>query len=136
MKSRTQPKESSNRKEILKLVLSLAAIAAAVGIWYGRHQSGDASIYDSFARCLTQKNTTMYGLDWCEHCAEQKEMFGGAFRYIKYEECGMKGGHSEVDKCKQAGLKNFPTWQFANGQRHEGVMTMVQLSQASGCPLE
>ncbi len=136
MKSKTQPKQSSNRKEILKLVISLAAIAAAVGVWYGRHQAGDVSIYDSFARCLTQKNTTMYGLYWCEHCAQQKEMFGNAFRYIKYEECGMKGGHAEVEKCKQSGLKNFPTWQFANGQRHEGVMTMVQLSQASGCPLE
>ncbi len=136
MKSKTEPKQSSNRKEILKLVISLAAIAAAFGIWYGRHQSGDVSIYDSFARCLTQKNTTMYGLYWCEHCAEQKEMFGSAFRYITYQECGMKGGRGEVEKCKQAGLKNFPTWQFASGQRHEGVMTMAQLSQASGCPLQ
>ncbi len=135
MPAKTNATPSSNRKEILKLVVSVAAIAAAVGIWYGRHQSG-GSVYDSFAQCLTQKKATMYGLYWCEHCAEQKEMFGNAFQYIKYEECGTKGGHAEVEKCKQAGLKNFPTWQFANGQRHEGVMTMVQLSQMSGCPLE
>lgn len=136
MKSSTPPKQSSNRKEILKLVLSLAAIAAAIGIWYGRHQSSENSVYDSFARCLTQKKTTMYGLYWCDHCAEQKELFGAAFRYINYQECGVKGQRALVEKCKTEGIKNYPTWQFANGQRHEGVMTMGQLSQMSGCPLE
>jgi hypothetical protein len=135
MSAKSTATPSSNRKEMVKLVIGLAAIAAAVGIWYGRHQSG-GSVYDSFAQCLTQKKTTMFGLYWCEHCAEQKEMFGNAFRYINYEECGAKGGRGEVEKCKQAGLKNFPTWQFANGERREGVMTMAQLSQLSGCPLE
>lgn len=135
MPAKSPATPSSNRKEILKLVIGLAAIAAAVGIWYGRHQSG-GNVYDGFARCLAQKKATMYGLYWCEHCAEQKEMFGNAFRYVNYEECGVKGVRTEVEKCKQAGLKNFPTWQFANGQRHEGVMTMAQLSQMSGCPLE
>jgi len=133
---KAKPKEPSNRKEIIKLVISLAVIAAAIGIWYGRRHSGETSVYDSFARCLTQKNTMMYGLYWCEHCAEQKELFGAAFRLIKYQECGVKGQRALVETCKSAGVKNFPTWQFADGQRREGVMTMGQLSQMSGCPLE
>ena len=33
----------------------------------------------------------MYGLYWCPHCIEQKEMFGAAFHYVPYVECAIKG---------------------------------------------
>ena len=33
----------------------------------------------------------MYGLYWCPHCIEQKEMFGDAFHYVPYVECAIKG---------------------------------------------
>src|SRR5579884_3441002 len=99
MPAKTNATPSSNRKEILKLVVSLAAIAAAVGIWYGRHQNG-GSVYDSFAQCLTQKKATMYGLYWCEHCAEQKEMFGNApihqVRGMRHERRACRSGEMQA----------------------------------------
>ena len=133
---KAKAKEPSNRKEIIKLVIALAVVAAGIGIWYGRSHGGESSVYDGFAKCLTQKHVMMYGLYWCEHCAEQKELFGNAFRYVNYQECGVKGQRALVEKCKVEGLQKYPTWQFADGKRHEGVMTMMQLSEASGCPLE
>ena len=33
----------------------------------------------------------MYGLYWCPHCIEQKQMFGEAFHYVPYVECAIKG---------------------------------------------
>jgi hypothetical protein len=90
--------------------------------------------YDGFARCLAGKNVTMYGLYWCEHCAEQKEMFGAAFQYVPYIECGIKGQRGEQPSCKDAGVKLFPTWQFA-GERHEGSLSLEAISGKTGCSL-
>jgi hypothetical protein len=44
------------------------------GGWYYRNHR-----YDGFAKCLASKQAKMYGLYWCPHCAEQKEMFGKPF---------------------------------------------------------
>jgi len=76
----------------------------------------------------------MYGLYWCEHCAEQKDMFGAAFRYVPYVECGIKGQRGQQPTCKDAGLKLFPTWQFA-GERHEGTLPLEAISEKTGCSL-
>jgi hypothetical protein len=90
--------------------------------------------YDGFAKCLAGKNVTMYGLYWCEHCAEQKDLFGAAFQYVPYIECGIKGQRGEQPTCKDAGVKLFPTWQF-QGERHEGMMRLDAISDKTGCSL-
>jgi hypothetical protein len=77
----------------------------------------------------------MYGLYWCTHCAEQKDLFGPSFQYVPYIECGVKGSRSEEAVCAQSGVKNFPTWQFADGARVEGTQSLQFLSQKSGCSL-
>ncbi len=91
--------------------------------------------YDAFAKCLAGKKVTIYGLYWCEHCAEQKEMFGASFQYVPYVECGIKGSRQEEPVCLQAGVKNFPTWQFPDGTRAEGAQPLEFLSKKSGCDL-
>ena len=57
----------------------------------------------------------MYGLYWCPHCIEQKEMFGAAFHYVPYVECAIKGSSEMAPECKVAGVKLFPSWQFGDG---------------------
>jgi hypothetical protein len=94
-----------------------------------------ANRLDVFAKCMTAKKAKMYGLFWCPHCADQKELFGSAFQYINYVECGVPGTHNETDQCKAAGIKHFPTWEFADGTRHEGVMQIDALSKQAGCPV-
>jgi hypothetical protein len=94
-----------------------------------------SSTLDSFAQCLKAKGAKMYGAWWCPHCAEQKEMFGFAFQYVNYVECSPEGQKTINDTCKQAGIKNFPTWQFADGSRKEGTEPLTMLSDKTGCRL-
>jgi len=117
-----------------RVAVAIAVLAAFAGAYY-LGQRKRVSTLDAFAQCVAGKGAKMYGLFWCEHCAEQKEMFGSSFQYIPYVECGVKGSHQEEANCAAAGLKNFPTWQFADGERKEGPQSMQFLSQKTGCKL-
>lgn len=110
-------------------VLVLFAVAYYVGWHHKNHR------YDAFAQCLSAKQAKMYGLYWCPHCIEQKEMFGKAFQYVTYQECATHGTRELVAECKAAGTKNFPSWQFGGGPLHEGVLSMEDLSSRTGCSL-
>jgi hypothetical protein len=109
----------------------LVLLAVIYGGWwyYSNHR------YDNFAKCLASKQTKMYGLYWCPHCAEQKAMFGKAFQYVPYVECAIKGASGITAECKAAGVKLFPSWQFGANPPKEGVFPMDELSDKTGCPL-
>ena len=109
------------------LVLLVAAFIA--GRYYRNHK------YDSFAQCLATKQAKMYGLYWCPHCIEQKEMFGEAFHHFPYVECAIKGSSELATECKVAGVKLFPSWQFGTEPPKEGVLSLNALSDKTGCPL-
>src|ERR1700748_3670225 len=114
--------------KILVIAIIALGVLTAAGLLFYRHNHR----YDGFAKCLASKNVTMYGLYWCEHCAEQKEMFGASFQHVPYIECGLKGERGEQQTCKDAGVKLFPTWQF-NLNRHEGVLPLTAISEQPGC---
>ncbi len=128
-------KESRGSSGFLRMVLTIVLIAAAfAGAFYlGKRRR--AHRFDAFAQCLASRQAKMYGLYWCPHCAEQEEMFGASFRYISYVECGVPGSREEQPSCVQAGVKHFPTWEFAGGERHEGSLPLQMLSQKTGCSL-
>src|ERR1700757_5208996 len=88
------------------VVLILLAAAFLGGRYYRNHK------YDSFAKCLASKQAKMYGLYWCPHCIEQKQMFGDAFHYVPYVECavGPPGSGQMAPVCQAAGVKLFPSW--------------------------
>ena len=90
---------------------------------------------DSFAKCLTQKKATMYGVSWCPHCADQKELFGPSFQFVTYVDCAVPGTHTETDQCKALNIKHTPTWIFSDGSRLEGTIQLDKLSQQTGCKL-
>ena len=110
-------------------VLILLVGAFIAGRHYRDHK------YDSFAQCLASKQAKMYGLYWCPHCIEQKEMFGAAFQYVTYQECAIKGSSEIVPACKIAGIKLFPSWQFGMETPKEGVLSLEALSDKTGCSL-
>lgn len=90
---------------------------------------------DGFARCLASKKATMYGAFWCDHCREQKELFGDSFQYVPYVECVEKGTRKVKEECKALGIRRTPTWIFADGERREGVVPLAELSKKTACPL-
>lgn len=120
------------RKRALYAVLIVAAFGLA---YYLGNRSQHK--YDGFARCLKDRDVKMYGAWWCPHCQEQKEMFGAAFEYAPYVECGIKGDtHGEAQVCKDENIHHFPTWQFPPmGERVERIFTLEELSDRTGCSL-
>jgi hypothetical protein len=136
----SKPKEQAGgmspflRNAIIAVVLVGAFAAAYYLGWYRRN----AHKLDNFARCLGDRGVKMYGAYWCPHCAEQKELFGEAFQFAPYVECGVAGNRSaEQQVCKDAGIHHFPTWQFPPvGERVEAVIPLADLASRTGCPLQ
>ncbi len=125
-------KDDSKTKKVILYVVIAAFFGGAffAGRYYKNHK------YDSFARCLATRNAKMYGLYWCPHCADQKREFGSAFRYVAYVECASENDpHELTPACKAAGVKLFPSWQFGADPPKEGVLTLQELSQKTGCSL-
>src|SRR5262245_56669251 len=120
-----KPRGLGRAEKIIYLVAVLAAFGAA---YYLGHRKRVGSL-DAFAQCVAGKGAKMYGLYWCTHCADQEDMFGEAFQYIPYKDCGIKGSQKEEQSCVAAGIRNFPTWEFADGERQEGPQSLQFLSQ-------
>lgn len=117
------------------IVAVLVVLAGAWGAYYLFYYRKPPSTLDSFAQCLNTKGAKMYGAWWCPHCADQKESFGYAFQYVNYVECSLPNERKLNDTCKQAGIKNFPTWEFSDRSRVEGTQPLDTLAKKTGCKL-
>jgi hypothetical protein len=133
-KSREGSKQQAKSEQARTIAIAAVIVIAFACVYYFARLRG-ASRYDAFAKCLTARQVKMYGLYWCTHCAEQKEMFGASFKYVTYVECGIKGSKDEAPVCKADGVKNFPAWQFPDGSRKEGTQPLQVLSEQAGCTL-
>jgi hypothetical protein len=127
--------DSKPKNEALRNIAILILIIAAFALTYYLGRRRRTTRLDAFAQCLAAKQARMYGAFWCPHCADQKELFQSSFQYVPYIECGIKGSRAENDTCLQAGVKRFPTWAFADGERREGVLQLQALSEKTGCSL-
>jgi hypothetical protein len=121
---------SQTKKMFIYGIIAILLVGAFVGVRYYRNHK-----YDSFAQCLASKQAKMYGLYWCPHCIEQKEMFGASFHYVPYVECAIRGSKELAAECKVAGIKLFPSWQFGMEPPKEGVLSLEALSDKTGCSL-
>jgi hypothetical protein len=117
-----------------KILIALIIVAALAGVYFvGYYRRSHR--YDSFAQCLTDRKVKMYGLYWCPHCADQEQLFGASFAHVNYVECGLPGRRGEQPQCLEAGVKQFPTWEFADGERQSRVIPLAELGQKTGCTL-
>ena len=132
--SKRQPTSYSRKEAVRDVLVGLVIVAAVIVAYFiGRHRR--ASHLNAFAQCLSSRQIKMYGAYWCPHCADQKQIFGESFHIVQYVECGVPGSRAEAPECLQAGVKRFPTWQFPDGERREGMMQLKALSEKSGCSL-
>jgi hypothetical protein len=127
-----QSSGAGSRKSAALAVILIICALLYYAAWHHRSHK-----YDKFAQCLTSKQATMYGLFYCSHCADQKEMFGESFHYVHYVECALKAPPDPVlaPQCQAAGIKLFPSWQFGADPPKEGVLSLEELSEKSGCSL-
>ena len=91
--------------------------------------------YDGFAKCLSDRGVKFYGAFWCSHCDTQKELFGNSIKDVNYIECSLPDRSAQTSECAAANIKGYPTWEFADGSRQEGELTLKELSLRSGCKL-
>jgi hypothetical protein len=128
------PVELTPARVLRSVIIGVLIAAAFAGTYYLGVRKRMLRL-NVFAQCLAGKQARMYGAYWCPHCGEQKEMLGASFKYVPYVECGVPGSHEESEACIQVGVKHFPTWQFADGERREGTLSLQTLSQKTGCAL-
>ncbi|HLD05658.1 MAG TPA: peptidylprolyl isomerase [Candidatus Nanoarchaeia archaeon] len=87
---------------------------------------------NTFALCLAKK-ATLYGAKTDAETQKQLKLFGGASSYLNFVDCSYLGNPNVVKKeCTQKSIVTFPTW-IINGAKTEGVRSLQQLTDASGC---
>lgn len=122
------------KKLLMKISSTTGMVLLGVGVFGALIlaavlKSNAPSKYDDLAQCLTDKGVQMYGAHWCSACAQQKELFGSAFRKVEYVECSSPGSRT-FDLCTD--ITSTPTWEGEEG-RLTGVRTPEALAQEYGC---
>ncbi len=86
----------------------------------------------ALATHLSEKGFKFYGASWCNHCQEQKELFGKASERLPYVECSKYGPNGpSTTECQLQDVRNYPTW-IINGRRFEYILTIDRLKGLSG----
>lgn len=121
------------RGALIWFALATLVIVAVIGVfaWNASKPSPLAPL----AQCLKDKGAIFYGAFWCPHCQATKRMFGSSAKDLPYVECSTPDGKGQLQACKDKGVTNYPTWEFADGSRLTGERTAEELATASGCPL-
>ena len=112
---------------------ALVAVSGLAVISGGAQAKGE---YDTFATCLAEKGAKFYGAFWCPNCAAQKELFAASAKKLPYVECSPPNRRGQYAVCRDAGIERYPTWEFPDGSRQEGVLSLETLSEKTGCALQ
>jgi hypothetical protein len=109
-------------------------LALFIGVIYWQRNAPGP--HDAFAQCIADSGATFYGAFWCPHCERQLNEFGQSARLLPYVECSTPDGQGQKRVCKEAGIESYPTWDFPDGSRGNGVMSWRRLAEETGCALE
>lgn len=114
----------------------IIAVAIVVGLGvYFVSSNGQPGKLDGFAQCLNDKGAVFYGAYWCPHCKNQKAMFGKSEQYLNYVECSTPSGRGQTQECNDKKIKGYPTWEFSDGSRESGELTLEKLAEKTSCEL-
>jgi len=90
---------------------------------------------DQFAKCLKEKGAVFYGTFWCQHCQNQKALFGRSAKRLPYVECSTPDGRGQSAVCKDKNIESYPTWEFNDGSRLTGELSLTRLAEKTSCQL-
>lgn len=90
---------------------------------------------DTFTQCLQEKKAVFYGAFWCSHCQNQKALFGTSEKYLPYKECSTSDGKKQIQACIDKKIATYPTWEFADGTRLSGEISLEELAKKTSCAL-
>ncbi|MDO8499406.1 MAG: hypothetical protein Q7S66_01980 [bacterium] len=117
------------------LIWSIVALAVVAGISYAIYSSSQPGKLDEFAQCLEEKGAVFYGAFWCSHCQATKDLFGKSAKFLPYVECSTPDGRGQSLVCTQKNITGYPTWEFSDGNRLSGEVSLNTLVEKTGCKL-
>ncbi len=123
-----------NKQSIISIIIIIVALG--VVIFFVKKSDAKPGVNDEFATCLSDQGAIFYGAFWCPHCQDQKKLIGNkSAKKLNYVECSTPDGQAQTQACIDAGITGYPTWEFADGSRTDGVMSLDALSEKTSCPL-
>ncbi|MBI4253414.1 hypothetical protein HY623_04575 [Candidatus Uhrbacteria bacterium] len=120
-------------KKLLPLTLVGIAVIAVIGMIAAA--SNKPAPLDEFASCLKDKGATFYGAFWCPHCQTQKKLFGKSANKLPYVECSLSNGKGQTKNCTDKKIEGYPTWEFGDGSRESGELSLGRLAEKTNCAL-
>jgi uncharacterized membrane protein len=96
-----------------------------------RGDVGSSVVQTNIAKHLGRVGATMYGSYRCPHCIHQKELFGEAFKHVRYVECHPNGENANPSLCLAKGVRAYPTWEI-DGKFYVGTKSIQELAKLSG----
>ncbi len=84
-----------------------------------------------FAKDLAAADVKYFGAAWCPACTQQKQLFEDGGHFLPFIE--VTNPDRTLNSVGVANsISSFPTWVFPDGSRVEQVMTLAEVSSASG----
>jgi len=83
-----------------------------------------------FAQALADADVKFFGAAWCPACRQQKELFQDGAQFLPFIEVTNPDrtlNQTGIDE----GIQQFPTWEFPDGTRLEGIASLATLSTRS-----
>lgn len=115
-------------------IIVLVAIALIViGIFFLPKSVGSTKL-NGFAQCIKDKGAVFYGAYWCPHCQAQKALFEASASLLPYVECS-NPDRTQTQVCNDKNVEQYPTWDFASGERIVGEASLETLAEKTGCEL-
>lgn len=118
-----------------KIIWGIIGLAFAALVAWLILTPGKPGKLDAFATCIKDSGTIFYGAFWCPHCQATKALFGSSAKLLPYVECSTPDGQSQNETCNKAGVQSYPTWQFPDGSRLVGELTLATLADKTQCKL-
>lgn len=115
-------------------VVIFAVLLLGVGGFFLLSRNSSKNL-NSFAQCLKDRGAVFYGAFWCPHCQNQKKLFGSSEKYLPYIECSTPDGKEQIQTCKDKKVEGYPTWEFSDGSRLTGEVSLQELSSKTTCQL-
>lgn len=118
-----------------KLIWLLVLVLVIVGVVWLSKTPGKPGKLDTLVSCIADSGATYYGAFWCPNCKNQEALFGRSAGLLPRVECSTPDGRGQLQVCQDAGIKSYPTWEFADGTRESGTLSLERLSEVTGCLL-
>ena len=121
--------------KVFFLIIIILILGAILAVAFKSASEDTSGKYDAFATCLKDKGAVLYGAFWCPHCQAQKKLFGSSENFLPYVECSTPDMKDQTQICKDKEITGYPTWEFADGSRLSGEISLETLAQKTSCVL-